>query len=99
MCFWYFRIAIRALLEPPESLTSEMARSEPILLPFHAKQNLNPFYLPWGMRGVVEEIKALGNEVLNEEMERLKKLYDEWNPVNKGMKEIKFRLEPVRSRL
>ncbi|KAF8941224.1 hypothetical protein BGZ58_001028 [Dissophora ornata] len=94
-----YMLAIRALLEPPESLTSEMARSEPIMHPFHAKQNLNPFYLPWGMRGVVDEIKALGDEILNEEMERLKNLYDEWNPVSKGMKEIKFRLEPVRSRL
>lgn len=87
------------MLEPPKNLTPEMARSEPILHPFRAKQTLNPFYLPWGMRGVVDEIKTRGDEVLNEEMERLKKLYDEWNPVSKGMKEIKFRLEPVRSRL
>ncbi|KAG0283396.1 hypothetical protein BGZ96_012237 [Linnemannia gamsii] len=94
-----YLLAIRALLEPPKNLTPEMARSEPILHSFRAKQTLNPFYLPWGMRGVMDEIKARGDEVLNEEMERLKKLYDEWNPVSKGMKEIKFRLEPVRSRL
>ncbi|KAI7820054.1 hypothetical protein BC939DRAFT_399779 [Gamsiella multidivaricata] len=94
-----YMLAIRALLEPPASLTSEMARSEPILHPFRAKQHLNPFYLPWGMRGVMDELKALGVGVLNEEMERLKKLYDDWNPATKGMKEIKFRLEPVRSKL
>lgn len=94
-----YLLAIRSLLEPPKSLTPEMARSDPILHPFRAKQTLNPFYLPWGMRGVMDEIKARGDEVLNEEMDRLKKLYDEWNPVSKGMKEIKFRLEPVRSRL
>ncbi|KAF9105490.1 hypothetical protein BGX27_009586 [Mortierella sp. AM989] len=79
-----YMLAIRALLEPPDSLTSEMARSVPILHPFCAKQNLNPFYLPWGMRGVMDEIKALGNDILAKEMERLKKLYDEWNPVSKG---------------
>ncbi|KAI1320174.1 hypothetical protein EDD11_001778 [Mortierella claussenii] len=90
-----YMLAIRSLLEPPESLTSEMARSDPILHPFQAKQSLNPFYLPWGMRGVMDEIKALGNEALDKEMERLKTLYDEWNPVAKGMKEIKFRLEPT----
>ncbi|KAF9184404.1 hypothetical protein BGZ50_003724 [Haplosporangium sp. Z 11] len=94
-----YMLAIRALLEPPTSLTSEMIRSEPILHPFRAKHTLNPFYLPWGMRGVVDELKALGNEALDEELERLKKLYDDWNPVSKGMKEIKFRLEPVRSKL
>ncbi|KAF9928350.1 hypothetical protein FBU30_002431 [Linnemannia zychae] len=94
-----YLLAIRSLLEPPKSLTPELARSEPILHPFRAKQTLNPFYLPWGMRGVMDEIKARGDEVLNEEMDRLKKLYDEWNPTTKGMKEIKFRLEPVRSKL
>ncbi|KAG0371785.1 hypothetical protein BGX24_001175 [Mortierella sp. AD032] len=94
-----YLLAIRSLLEPPKSLTPEMARSEPILHPFRAKQTLNPFYLPWGMRGVMDEIKVSGDEALKEEMERLKKLYDEWSPVSKGMKEIKFRLEPVRSRL
>ncbi|KAF9998919.1 hypothetical protein BGZ80_006533 [Entomortierella chlamydospora] len=94
-----YMLAIRSLLEPPRSLTSEMARSEPTIHAFQAKQNLNPFYLPWGMRGVVDEIKALGNDILDEEIERLKGLYDEWNPVSRVMKEIKFRLEPVRSRL
>ncbi|GJJ73786.1 hypothetical protein EMPS_06144 [Entomortierella parvispora] len=94
-----YLLAIRSLLEPPSSLTSEMARSEPILHPFKAKQTLNPFYLPWGMRGVMDELKARGDQVLDDEMERLKKLYDDWRPVSKGMKEIKFRLEPVRSKL
>ncbi|KAG0200484.1 hypothetical protein BGX28_006457 [Mortierella sp. GBA30] len=94
-----YLLAIRSLLEPPLSLTSEKARSEPVLHPFRAKHTLNPFYLPWGMRGVMDEIKVRGDEVLNEELERLKRLYDEWNPVSKGMKEIKFRLEPVRSKL
>ncbi|KAF9360414.1 hypothetical protein BGX34_007780 [Mortierella sp. NVP85] len=90
-----YMLAIRALLEPPASLTTGMIRSEPILHPFRAKQNLNPFYLPWGMRGVMDELKSLGSEVLDREMERLMKLYDEWSPVSKAMKEIKFRLEPL----
>lgn len=51
------------------------------------------------MRGVMDELKALGNKVLDEEMERLKELYDDWDPVSKGMKEIKFRLEPLRFKL
>jgi len=76
-----------------------MARSEPVLHPFKAQQSLNPFYLPWGMRGVMDELKARGDQVLDDEMERLKTLYDDWKPVSKGMKEIKFRLEPVRSKL
>lgn len=93
------RLSIRSLLEPPASLTSERARSEPILNPFRAKQRLNPFYLPWGMRGIADEIMARGDQILIKELERVKKLYNDWNPVSKAMKEIKFRLEPVRSKL
>ncbi|KAG0051763.1 hypothetical protein BGZ83_003327 [Gryganskiella cystojenkinii] len=94
-----YLLSIRSLLEPPRSLTAAKARSEPILNPFRAKQRLNPFYLPWGMRGVADEIMARGDQILIKELGRLQKLYSEWNPVSKGMKEIKFRLEPVRSKL
>ncbi|GJJ70942.1 hypothetical protein EMPS_03292 [Entomortierella parvispora] len=94
-----YMLSIRSLLEPPSSLTPAKARSEPILHPFRAKQRLNPFYLPWGMRGVADEILARGDQILIKELGRLQKLYSEWNPVSKGMKEIKFRLEPVRSKL
>ncbi|KAG0305820.1 hypothetical protein BGZ98_003536, partial [Dissophora globulifera] len=94
-----YMLSIRSLLEPPAKLTAEMARSEPILNPFRAKQRLNPFFLPWAMRGIADEIMSRGDQILIKELERLKRLYNEWNPVTKGMKEIKFRLEPLRSRL
>ncbi|KAF9207953.1 hypothetical protein BGZ49_010149 [Haplosporangium sp. Z 27] len=94
-----YLLSIRSLLEPPASLTSNLARSTPVINPFRAKQRLNPFYLPWGMRGIADEIMARGDQILIKELEQLKKLYNEWNPVTKGMKEIKFRLEPVRSKL
>ncbi|KAF9094875.1 hypothetical protein BGX23_001445 [Mortierella sp. AD031] len=94
-----YMLSIRSLLEPPTSLTAERARSEPILNPFRAKQRLNPFYLPWGMRGIADEIMARGDQILIKELERVKRLYNDWNPVSKAMKEIKFRLEPVRSKL
>ncbi|KAG0315681.1 hypothetical protein BG000_005112 [Podila horticola] len=94
-----YMLSIRSLLEPPKSLTPELARSEPVLNPFRAKQRLNPFYLPWGMRGMAEDIKARGDESLAQGLEELRRMYNEWNPVTKGMKEIKYRLEPVRSKL
>ncbi|KAG0357175.1 hypothetical protein BG005_003839 [Podila minutissima] len=94
-----YMLSIRSLLEPPKSLTPELARSEPVLNPFRAKQRLNPFYLPWGMRGMAEDIKARGDESLAKGLEELQRMYNDWNPVTKGMKEIKYRLEPVRSKL
>ncbi|KAF9153989.1 hypothetical protein DFQ26_000380 [Actinomortierella ambigua] len=94
-----YMLALRALLEPSSRLTPEQARSEPVMVPFKARQRLNPFYLPWGMRGIMEEIGRLGDEELSKGLEHLKQLYEKWVPATKGLKEIKFRLEPVRSKL
>ncbi|KAF9586455.1 hypothetical protein BGW38_004715 [Lunasporangiospora selenospora] len=94
-----YLLALRSLLEPPSRITTTKARSEPILHPFRAKQRLNPFYLPWGMRGLADDIKTRGDQVLIKELDRVRSLYNEWNPVSKVMKEIKFRLEPVRAKL
>lgn len=59
--------------------------------------NLNPFFLPWAMRGLLEEDfvkKELGREV-----EELLAMFEEWKPQAKQLKDVKFRLEGVRSRL
>lgn len=57
----------------------------------------NPFYLPWAMRGILEEDtvrRELGGEV-----QELLNLFEDWKPTSKGLKDVKFRLEAVRSRL
>ncbi|KAI0582866.1 CDC27 multi-domain protein [Pyrenophora tritici-repentis] len=59
--------------------------------------NPNPFFLPWAMRGLLEEEfvkKELGSEV-----EQLLELFEKWKPVGKQLKDVKFRLEGVRSKL
>ncbi|KAF2733956.1 hypothetical protein EJ04DRAFT_494369 [Polyplosphaeria fusca] len=59
--------------------------------------NQNPYFLPWAMRGLLEEEfvkKELGGEV-----EELLGMFEAWKPVKKELKEVKFRLEAVRSRL
>lgn len=57
----------------------------------------NPYYLPWAMRGLLEEDfvkKELGGEV-----EELLAMFEDWKPTAKQLKEVKFRLEAVRSKL
>jgi hypothetical protein len=49
------------------------------------------------MRGILEE-EAVRREMGNE-VEELLRLFEEWKPVTKGLKDIKFRLEAVRSKL
>ncbi|KAJ4376116.1 hypothetical protein N0V83_001397 [Neocucurbitaria cava] len=59
--------------------------------------NQNPFFLPWAMRGLLEEDfvkKELGKEV-----EDLLGMFEAWKPTGKQLKDVKFRLEGVRSKL
>ncbi|KAI8883087.1 hypothetical protein K501DRAFT_185368 [Backusella circina FSU 941] len=67
--------------------------------PFQARSKWNPFYLPWAMRGIWDDPNILNDNVLNRELEKLQDLFDRWSPSSTKLKEIKFRLEPIRARL
>lgn len=57
----------------------------------------NPYLLPWIMRGLLEE--EFVKTQLNVETEELLRQFDDWVPANKALKDVKYRLEAVRSRL
>ncbi|KAJ4370347.1 hypothetical protein N0V86_009084 [Didymella sp. IMI 355093] len=57
----------------------------------------NPYFLPWAMRGLLEE--DFVKKELGEEVEELLAMFEEWKPQAKQLKEVKFRLEAVRSKL
>lgn len=59
--------------------------------------NPNPYHLPWIMRGLLEE--NFVKSELSSETEMLLKQFDDWRPVTKALKDVKYRLEAVRSRL
>lgn len=67
--------------------------------PFQAKLRLNPFHLPWSMRGIWDDRRILENETLKNELDTLQELFDHWHPTSAKLKEIKFRLEPLKARL
>ncbi|KAI8647488.1 hypothetical protein BD408DRAFT_449239 [Parasitella parasitica] len=67
--------------------------------PFQAKLRLNPFHLPWAMRGIWDDPRILDDDTLSSELDRLQELFDRWNPTSARLKEIKFRLEPLKARL
>ncbi|MCJ1393181.1 hypothetical protein MMC18_006053 [Xylographa bjoerkii] len=69
---------------------------------FHANRSTppisqNPYILPFAMRGVLEEdyVRAEMYDEINE----LLKQFDAWKPASKVLKDVKFRLEGVRSKL
>lgn len=57
----------------------------------------NPYVLPFAMRGLLEEDfvrKELSDETLN-----LLKQFDDWKPTTKVLRDVKYRLEGIRSKL
>ncbi|EGX93639.1 hypothetical protein CCM_05014 [Cordyceps militaris CM01] len=62
-----------------------------------ALASANPYVLPWIMRGLLEEDYV--KTELSAETEELLRQFDDWKPSNKALKDVKYRLEAVRSRL
>ncbi|TQN73396.1 hypothetical protein CSHISOI_02083 [Colletotrichum shisoi] len=59
--------------------------------------NPNPYHLPWVMRGLLEE--DFVRTELSSETEELLRQFDDWKPVTKALKDVKYRLEAIRSKL
>lgn len=59
--------------------------------------NNNPFLLPWSMRGMLEEPHVKNK--LEGECAELLEQFQKWKPTSKVLKDVKFRLEGIRSKL
>ncbi|CAG8523414.1 3325_t:CDS:2, partial [Scutellospora calospora] len=86
-----YTLAVQYLFEVPSVKTSQVK-----LKKFQAQQKNNPYYLPWSVRGILEDQNVIKNPHFASEINRLKKLYEDWDPSSKVLKELKFRLEPFR---
>ncbi len=64
---------------------------------YEVPKNANPYVLPWIMRGILEE--DFVKTELDTEVTELLKQFDDWNPATKVLKDVKYRLEAVRSKL
>ncbi|PGH02307.1 hypothetical protein GX51_04748 [Blastomyces parvus] len=87
-----YRLAIEFTLE---TLLVPNAKLE--INPPSRSPNGNPYILPFAMRGVLEEEYV--RRELTEETTELLKLFDDWKPTSKVLKDVKFRLEGIRSKL
>ena len=62
-----------------------------------ASSGSNPYILPFAMRGILEEDFVKSD--LQDEAQLLLKQFDEWKPTTKALKDVKFRLEGIRSKM
>lgn len=59
----------------------------------------NPFTLPWAVRGMLSEDAVKSDEGLWAEVRELVEEFEEWRPTSKVLKDVRWRLEGVRSML
>lgn len=69
------------------------------LAPFQAKLGWNLFNLLWAMSGILNNLRILDDDTLSSELNALKNLFDKLNPTSARLKENKFRLETLKTRL
>ncbi|KAL3472956.1 hypothetical protein BJX99DRAFT_234454 [Aspergillus californicus] len=87
-----YRLAIEFALE-----TSPVANAHLHITRNHPPPATNPYILPFAMRGLLEE-EYVRHELYHETTELLKQ-FDDWKPTSKVLKDVKFRLEGIRSKL
>ena len=88
-----YYLAVQHALETTSlgSIPLQISRVKP------ATTTSNPYILPFAMRGLLEE-DYVRTELSGETSELIKQ-FDDWKPTSKVLKDVKFRLEGVRSKL
>ncbi|PJF18753.1 Lecithin:cholesterol/phospholipid:diacylglycerol acyltransferase-like protein [Paramicrosporidium saccamoebae] len=55
----------------------------------------NPYFLPWTLRGLLNEEGLSKSPMLLQDLTKLKELHEEWRPDRKVWKELKLQAEPL----
>ncbi|KAJ2993015.1 hypothetical protein HDV02_002709 [Globomyces sp. JEL0801] len=67
--------------------------------PLDAPTKINPHYLAWCMAKITSDYNIKQNESLRKDLEVVKELYKKWYPSASHLKDIKYRLEPLKAKL
>jgi len=81
---------------PSNDIPLAVSKNTDLILPLSSATQ-NPYILPFAMRGVLEE--DFVRTELQGEMAELLRQFDDWKPVTKQLRDVKFRLEGVRSKM
>jgi hypothetical protein len=94
-----YKYAVRYLLETSGPLTpiSAEAISPESLFDYEAfdpRAPANPYFLPWALRGILEDRQI--RTLFADELDQLRKQFEDWNPKTKPLQQVKMALEPLR---
>lgn len=78
--------------------TTDIAVDTPVIYkPYQVDQlGSNPYHLPWCMRGLLFETSV---QLGKEQIHALFKEFEEWEPETKQLKDVKYRLNGLKSKL
>lgn len=80
--------------QPPTSLLGVSLGERLDFEAFNPRGKQNPYHLPWALRGIVEDAHV--RELFEQELNVLRDTFDHWNPVSKPLRDVKFKLDPIR---
>jgi hypothetical protein len=72
--------------------------SETTVIPLPSSRS-NSYFISWCMRSLLADIRIHRDPWLKEQTLLILQNYDHWNPSARLEKELKYRLEPIRSKL
>ncbi|KAJ3408851.1 hypothetical protein HDV05_004742 [Chytridiales sp. JEL 0842] len=88
---------------PTPPILSSMSSTSKTLLQVHphfdAPTKLNPNYIPWALAQIASDRNVLYDSKLRGHLEDLLKLFKTWDPSSRALKELGYRLEPLKARL
>ncbi|KAK2870588.1 hypothetical protein FQN49_003068 [Arthroderma sp. PD_2] len=91
-----YKLAIRFALETTV-VNNAAIQVHKTYAPTASTSTSNPYILPFAMRGVLEEEYV--RQQLSDETTELLRQFEDWKPSTKILKDVKFRLEGIRSKL
>ncbi len=59
----------------------------------------SPYYIPWSMRGLIMDEHILKDEVVAAELSKVLRSFTEWKPTAKALKDLKYRFDPIKTKL
>jgi hypothetical protein len=87
-------LGVRHALETTDCTPDVPLKVSPFELPANSS---NPYFLPWSLRGMLEE--TIVRTRLSSECAELLEQFENWKPASRTLRDVKFRLEGIRSKL
>lgn len=89
-----YDLATRYLFET-NSPRSSGATHIPLVTTSFAAQRWNPYELPWGLRGLLEDTTI--QHFFGDDIVEVIQDYHDWHPASKPLRDLQWRLSPIRS--